>query len=290
MSVGRLFCFGFGYTAGFLARELVAAGWSVAGTTRDGARASAPADIAIHPFTRGQPLADAPSVLAGTTHLLLSIPPDATGDPVAAEHGGEIAGLPMLRWVGYLSATSVYGDCGGDWVDEDSPLHPSGERGRRRVLAEAAWRDLHRRAGVPLHIFRLAGIYGPGRSALEAVRHGRAQRIDKPGHVFSRIHVADIVAALRASMGRPDPGAIFNLADDDPAPPEAVIAYACELLGLSPPPLIPLSEAQLSETARSFYDENKRVANRRLKEALGLRLRYPSYRDGLAALLAQSMR
>jgi len=290
MSVGRLFCFGLGYTAGFLARELMAEGWSVAGTTRDGARGSVPVNIAIHPFSRGRPLADASSVLAGTTHLLLSIPPDATGDPVAAEHGGDIAGLPTLRWVGYLSATSVYGDRAGGWVDEDSPLHPSGERGRQRVMAEAAWLDLRGRAGLPLHIFRLAGIYGPGRSALDAVRHGRALRIDKPGHVFSRVHVADIVAALRASMARPEPGAIYNLADDEPAPPEAVIAYACELLGLSPPPLIPLSEARLSETARSFYDDNKRIANRRLKAALGLRLRYPSYREGLAALLAESTR
>jgi len=288
--MSRLFCFGFGYTAGFLARELIAAGWSVAGTTRDGARGSAPADIAIHPFTRGLPLADATSVLAGTTHLLLSIPPDAAGDPAAAEHGDEIAGLPTLRWVGYLSATSVYGDRAGGWVDEDSSLEPDGERGRRRVTAEKTWLDLHRRAGFPLHIFRLAGIYGPARSALDAVRQGRAQRIDKPGHVFSRIHVADIVAALRASMARPDPGAIYNLADDEPAPPEAVIAYACELLGVSPPPLIALSDAQLSETARSFYDDNKRVCNRRLKKALGVGLRYPSYRDGLAALLGKRTR
>ncbi|HEV2551055.1 MAG TPA: SDR family oxidoreductase [Stellaceae bacterium] len=287
MSVPRLFCFGFGYTAGFLAQELMAEGWSVAGTTRDGARDSVPADIAIYPFTGGLPLADAPSALAGTTHLLLSIPPDVTGDPVAAEHGDDIAGLPGLRWVGYLSATSVYGDRAGGWVDEDSPLDPSGARGRRRVMAEAAWRDLQGRTGLPLHIFRLAGIYGPGRSALDAVRHGRAQRIDNPGHVFSRIHVADIVAALRASMARPDPGAIYNLADDEPAPPAAVIAHACALLRLPAPPLVPLAGAALSPTARSFYDDNKRVANRRLKEALGIRLRYPSYRDGLAALLAE---
>jgi hypothetical protein len=287
MSVDRLFCFGLGYTAGFLAQELMAQGWSIAGTTRDGARGNAPANIAIYPFTRGRPLADAPALLAGTTHLLLSIPPDAAGDPVAAEHGGDIAGLPTLRWIGYLSATSVYGDRAGGWVDEDSPLDPGGERGRRRVIAERAWRDLRRSAGVPLHIFRLAGIYGPGRSALDAVRQGRAQRIDKPGHVFSRIHVADLVASLCASMGRPDPGAIYNLADDEPAPPEAVIAHACALLGLPLPPLIPLAGAALSPTARSFYDDNKRVANRRLKEALGIRLRYPSYREGLAALLVE---
>jgi hypothetical protein len=290
MSAGRLFCFGVGYTAGFLARELQAAGWGVAGTTRDGGRGTASAGIAIYPFSRGMPVADARAVLGGTTHLLLSIPPDAAGDPVAAEHGGDIAALPTLRWLGYLSATSVYGDRGGGWVDETSPLDPSGERGRRRVMAEAAWRDLQRRAGLPLHIFRLAGIYGPGRSALDAVRQGRAQRIDKPGHVFSRIHVADIVAALRASMARPDPGAIYNLADDDPAPPEAVIAHACVLLGLPALPIVPLDRAQLSATARSFYDDNKRVSNQRFKEALGIRLRYPTYREGLAALLADATR
>ena len=290
MSVGRLFCFGLGYTAGFLAREMMAQGWSVAGTTRDGARGGAPADIAIYPFTRGRPLAGVTSLLAGTTHLLLSIPPDAAGDPVAAEHGSDIACLPTLGWVGYLSATSVYGDRAGAWIDEDSPLDPSGERGRRRVMAEAAWRDLQGRAGLPLHTFRLAGIYGPGRSALDAVRQGRAQRIDKPGHVFSRIHVADIVAALRASMARPDPGAIYNLADDEPAPPEAVIAHACALLGRPAPPLVALGDAALSPTAQSFYDDNKRVSNRRLKQALGIRLRYPSYREGLAALLEELTR
>jgi nucleoside-diphosphate-sugar epimerase len=290
MNAGRLFCFGLGYTAGFLARDLIAAGWSVAGTTRDGARGGAPAAITIHPFTRDKPLADAVSLLAGTTHLLLSIPPDAAGDPVAAEHGGDIAALPTLRWVGYLSATSVYGDRAGGWVDEDSTLDPSGERGRRRIMAEDAWRALHRRFALPMHIFRLAGIYGPGRSALDMVRHGRAQRIDKPGHVFSRIHVADVVATLRASMARPDPGAIYNLADDEPAPPEAVVAHACALLGLPAPALVPLAEAELSPTARSFYDDNKRVANRQLKEALGVRLRYPSYREGLAAILEESSR
>ena len=288
MSAGKLFCFGLGYTAGFLVRELLGAGWQVAGTSCDGARGITPAEVAMYPFTRGMPLIDAPVILAETTHVLASIQPDEAGDPVVAELGAVLAALPRLRWVGYLSATSVYGDRGGNWVDESSPLDPAGARGRRRVAAEQAWRELHRRAGLPLHIFRLAGIYGPGRSALDAVRQGRAQRIDMPGHVFSRIHVADIVAALRASMARPDPGAIYNLADDDPAAPEAVIAYACELLGVPAPPLISLADARLSPTARSFYDDNKRISNGRAKEALGLRLRYPSYREGLTALLKTS--
>jgi nucleoside-diphosphate-sugar epimerase len=289
MSTGaqKLFCFGLGYTAGFLARALAAEGWRIAGTSRDAASAArtAASGAAMHVFARGAPLVDAAAALAGTTHLLVSVPPDEAGDPVLAEHARDIAALGTLRWLGYLSTTGVYGDRGGAWVDEASALTPSGERGRRRVAAEAAWLDLHRRHGLPVHVFRLAGIYGPGRNALDAVRAGRAQRIDKPGQVFSRIHVADIVAVLRASMARPAPGAVYNVCDDDPAPPEAVIAYACELLGVAPPPLVPFDKAQLSPMARSFYDDNKRVSNRRIKEELGVRLRYPSYKDGLKALL-----
>jgi nucleoside-diphosphate-sugar epimerase len=281
-----LFCFGLGYSAGFLCRALVGDGWSIAGTSREGAAATD--RFAIHRFTRGMPLADPAAALAGATHLLISVPPDAEGDPVLAEHAHDIAALRGRRWLGYLSTTGVYGDRGGGRVDEDSALAPSGERGRRRVAAEAGWLDLHRRQGVPVHIFRLAGIYGPGRSALDTVRQGRAQRIDKPGQVFSRIHVADLAAVLRASMARPDPGAIYNVCDDDPAPPETVVAYACTLLGVDPPPLVPFHKAELSPMARSFYDDNKRVSNRRIKEALGVRLAYPSYKDGLKALLEQT--
>jgi nucleoside-diphosphate-sugar epimerase len=279
-----LFCFGLGYSAGFLARVLAGDGWRVAGTSRDGAASTD--GFTIHRFTRGTPLAD-PTGLAGTTHLLISVPPDAESDPVLAEHAHDIAALRGLRWLGYLSTTGVYGDRGGGWVDEESDLAPSGDRGRRRVVAEAGWLDLHRRRGVPAHVFRLAGIYGPGRSALDTVRQGRAQRIDKPGQVFSRIHVADLAAVLRASMARPDPGAIYNVCDDDPAPPEAVIAHACALLGVEPPPLVPFDTADLSPMARSFYDDNKRVSNRRLKEVLGVTLAYPSYKDGLQALLSE---
>jgi nucleoside-diphosphate-sugar epimerase len=280
--MSALFCFGLGYSAGFLAQELAGEGWRIAGTSRDGAAGAE--GFAVHRFCRGAPLADPAAALAGTTHLLVSIPPDAAGDPVLAEHGGDIAALRGLSWLGYLSTTGVYGDRGGGWVDETSALSPSGERGRRRVAAEAGWLELHRRHGLPVHVFRLAGIYGPGRNALETVREGRAQRIDKPGQVFSRVHVADLVQALRASMARPNPGAVYNVCDDDPAPPEAVIAYACRLLGLSPPPLVPFAEAGLSAMARSFYDDNKRVANRRLKQELGVRLRYPGYKEGLDAL------
>lgn len=284
---GVLFCFGLGYSAGFLARSLAAWGWRIAGTSRDEASCArlAAEGFTMHRLAPGRPLAAPAAALAGATHLLISVPPDAAGDPVLAAYGANIAALSELRWVGYLSTTGVYGDRGGAWVDESSDLAPSGERGRRRVAAEAQWLDLHCRHGLPVHIFRLAGIYGPGRSALDTVREGRARRIDKPGQVFSRIHVADIAATLRASIAMPDPGAVYNVCDDDPAPPEAVIAYACELLGVTPPPLLPFDAAELTPMARSFYDDNKRVSNRRINEELGVKLLYPSYKDGLRALL-----
>ncbi|HZT52671.1 MAG TPA: SDR family oxidoreductase [Stellaceae bacterium] len=278
--MSRLFCFGLGYSAGFLARALAAEGWSVSGTTRDPAAAKEVPGADLHLFTRERPLPDPAAALAGTTHLLLSVPPDAAGDPVLDCHGAVLARLPELRWAGYLSTTGVYGDHGGAWVDEDTPPAPAGERGARRLAAERGWLAL----GLPLHVFRLAGIYGPGRSPLDAVRQGRAQRIDRPGQVFSRIHVADLVAVLRASMARPRPGAIYNVCDDEPAPPGDVVAFACALLGLVPPAPVPFAEAALSPLARSFYADNKRVANRRIKQELGVRLLYPTYREGLAAL------
>lgn len=287
----RLFCFGMGYTASALAAGLMAEGWSVAGTCR--APATGPiarrAKVALYPFDGEAAMANARPALAGTTHLLLSVPPDERGDPVLRWHGGDIAALltatPRLAWVGYLSTTGVYGDRQGGWVDETSARRPSGARGRRRMAAEDAWLALWRDHGLPVHLFRLAGIYGPGRNALESVRGGTAQRIHKPGQVFSRVHVDDIVAVLRASMARSNPGAAYNVCDDHPAPPEEVIAYACELLGVPPPPPVPFEQAALSPMARSFYDDNKRVRNDRIKTELGVRLRYPDYRAGLTALL-----
>jgi hypothetical protein len=281
MKAGSLFCFGLGYSAGFLARDLAPQGWALAGTSRDGAAAP----IALHRFDRAHPLGAARALLAGTTHLLVSIPPDEAGCPVCDVHGPDIAASAGLRWIGYLSSTNVYGDRGGGWVDEATPLAPAGERGRRRAAAEAAWLDLGRSRGIPVQIFRLAAIYGPGRSALDALRAGTARRIVKQGQVFSRIHVADLAAVLAASMARPRPGAIYNVCDDEPAPPDAVIADAAALLGMPPPPLEDFATAALSPMARSFYDDSKRVANRRIKNELGVVLRYPSYREGLRSLL-----
>ena len=285
---GRLFCFGLGYSALVLARRLRHQGWAIAGTCREEVRRDALVrdGIEAYRFDRDHLNEPVAAALRGTTHLLSSIPPDAAGDPVIAHHGGAIAAIgPGLAWAGYLSTTGVYGDRAGGTVDENSALHPTGERGRRRCAAESAWLDLWRRHGVPVHLFRLAAIYGPGRSALDQVRSGTARRIDKPGQVFSRIHVDDIATVLEASMARPNRGAAYNLCDDTPAPPAQVIEFACALLGVEPPPLVPLDKADLSPMARSFYDDNKRVDNARIKSELGVRFRYPDYATGLRALL-----
>jgi nucleoside-diphosphate-sugar epimerase len=280
----HLFCFGLGYSALVLARRLLQNGWTVTGTCREPeqARDAAALGIDMLGFDRGRPIVGLETHLAQATHLLSSVPPDEAGDPVLDIHGKAIAaGADRLRWIGYLSTTGVYGDRDGGWVDETSALAPSGERGRRRVAAESAWSALPQ----PAHFFRLAGSYGPGRSALDTVRSGKARRIVKPGQVFSRIHVEDIAAILDASIARPAPGAAYNLCDDDPAAPAEVIAFACTLLGLPVPPAIPFESAELSPMARSFYADNKRVRNDRIKRELGAVLRYPSYRDGLPAIL-----
>ncbi len=286
MNDWKLFCFGFGYSAAALARRLPA-GWRVTGTCRDEAkRAALAADgTGAFLFDGTTALPGAAAAMADTTHLLSSVPPDDSGDPVLNRHGADIARLRDLAWVGYLSTTGVYGDRAGGWVDETSELKPTGERGRRRVAAEAAWLELWRRHGLPVHIFRLAGIYGPGRSAFDSLRKGRAQRIDKPGQVFSRIHVEDLAGVLLASMAKPNPGAVYNVCDDDPAAPAEVVAHAATLLGIEAPPLLPFAKANLSPMGRSFYDDNKRVRNERIKRELGVTLAYPDYRAGLAAIL-----
>ena len=269
----RLLCFGLGYTARVLVRRL-GPDWIITNTTRGG----------DGELDGGRLLPDA--AFDGVTHILISIPPDELGDPVLDVHGADIAGLTSLQWLGYLSTTGVYGTRDGGWVDENSELHPSSARSKRRADTEAGWLELRRRRGVPLHIFRLAGIYGPGRSAFDALRAGTAKRIDSGDQVFSRIHVDDIANVLLASMAKPRPGAVYNVCDDEPATQEAVVAYAAKLLGIEPPPLIPLAEADLSPMARSFYADNKRVSNALIKEELGVALAYPNYRAGLNSILA----
>lgn len=285
----KLFCFGLGFSGLTLGQRLLGQGWRVAGTTRsqDKAEQLRAQGFEIWLFDPERPLADVEDALAGTRYLLSSIPPSAEGDPVLAAHGETIARLPETSWVGYLSTTGVYGNADGGWVDEASPIRPSGERGQRRADAEAAWLDLGRRSGLPVHLFRLAGIYGPGRNQLESLKRGKARRILKPGQVFSRIHVEDIASVLEASMARPMAGRAYNVCDDEPSDPAEVVSYAADLLGVEPPPLVPFEEADLSPMARSFYDDSKRVSNRRIKEELGVRLAYPDYRSGLSALVKE---
>lgn len=273
-----LLSIGHGYSAQALARLLIPQGWVVIGTTRSADRARAFAAEGVEPLLFPGTLAPA---LARASHILTSVAPDASGDPILRDHAAELrAARP--EWVGYLSTTAVYGDHQGGWVSEDTPLTPATPRGQARVDAETAWGAL----GLPVHIFRLAGIYGPGRGPFEKVRDGTARRIIKPGQVFSRIHVDDIAQVLAASMQHPRPGSVYNLCDDDPAPPEDVIAHAAELLGLPLPPAIPYDQADLTPMARSFYAESKRVRNDRIKSDLGITLLHPTYRQGLAALLA----
>jgi nucleoside-diphosphate-sugar epimerase len=285
----RLFCFGLGYTAERLARRLEAHGFAIAGTTRDVAAKRAAQDLSaweLHRFDADAPLADAEQALAGTTHLLHSIMPDEHGDPVLRWHADLLDALPrsQLRFIGYLSTTGVYGDHAGAWVDEDSPRRPSKARTHRRVAAEDAW--ISRGAAV----FRLAGIYGPTRSAIEKVASGTAMRVIKPGKVFNRIHVDDAVRVLEAAISRTGPerlehGRAYNVADGHPAAADEVIAHAAELLGVPLPPEVAFEQAQLSAMARSFWQDDVRVANTRILSELGVELAYPSYRSGLADCL-----
>lgn len=278
----NLLIFGMGFTSTALVRALPSG--TVVGTTRSAAKADSLHQIGVAP--RLFPGSDMRADIRAATHVLISAGPDEGHDPVLAELRDAFADASHLQWVGYLSTTGVYGDHGGDWVTEDTPLDPSTERGRARVAAEAEWMDLYRNHGLPVHVFRLAGIYGPGRGPFAKVRNGTARRIIKAGQVFSRIHVDDIAQVLLASIARPNPGAAYNVCDDDPAPPQDVIAHAATLLGLPIPPAVPFDEAELSPMARSFYAESKRVDNSRLKHELGVCLRYPDYRAGLAQLLS----
>lgn len=276
--MNRLLSIGHGYSASALAPSLLARGWQVLGTTR---RPQACAQIAASGVT---PVLWGPQVaaeIAQASHILISVAPEAGADPTLAAFGAVFAAA-QPQWVGYLSTTAVYGDHAGAWVDEQTPLTPSTARGEARVAAEAAWQA----TGLPLDIFRLAGIYGPGRGPFEKVRDGTARRILKPGQVFSRIHVDDIAGAVLASILRSEPGQAYNLCDDDPAPPEDVLSYAAQLLGLPEPPGIPYDQAEMTPMARSFYAENKRVRNDKMKQELGYQLKYPDYRAGLRCLLS----
>ena len=281
----RLFCFGLGYTAQFLIEGLRARneGWSFAGTTRDleKSRQLRKQGITTFLFDDATPLVDPRYALDGVTHILISTPPDARNDPVLHHHAEDLAQLRGVEWLAYLSTTGVYGNRDGGWVDETSDLNPTSIRGTRRLRAEEEWQDLARETGLPLHIFRLAGIYGPGRSALDSVRAGIARRLLKPGHVFNRIHVADIVGILLASMAKPAAGDLYNVCDDEPCASHEVIDYACRLLDVMSPPLVEMEEANLAPITRSFYSDNKRVRNAKVKADLNYTFQYPDFRKGL---------
>ncbi|MFD1880419.1 SDR family oxidoreductase [Paracoccus pacificus] len=282
----QLLTFGLGYSAAALARLLTRRGdWRVTGTTRDAARAAAILQTGATPLIWPGDDAGVSAALDSADAILISVAPDRQGDAVLQAWGDRIAAV-RPRWLGYLSSTNVYGDRGGDWVDEDTVPAPTTQRGQWRLAAEHGWQALADRHGLDLNIFRLAGIYGPGRGPFEKLRQGRAQLIVKPGQVFSRIHVDDIAQVLAASIDHGGSG-IWNVCDDDPAPPQDVLTEAAKLAGLPIPPAQAFDTADLSPMARSFYAESKRVRNDRIKRELGVSLLYPDYRAGLRALIGE---
>lgn len=278
--MSQLFCFGLGYSALVLADNLRAKGWQISGTVRQTHKRVQLQPSGIDCHIIGQDDVRLIDALKNATHILSSVPPDQAGDPILQKFENAIV-QSSANWIGYLSSTAVYGDYDGNWVDEDAACQPRTTRGKARLVAEQQWQALTK----PIHIFRLAGIYGPGRSVLDRIRAGQGQRIDKPGHYFSRIHVADIAAALQLAIKQPRPD-IYNLADDFPCGGLEVTDYGYDLLGVPKPPAIPYAEAQLSPGMYDFYRENKRVSNGRLKTQFGMVLTYPSYREGLKACLA----
>lgn len=286
----RLMIFGLGYSATRLVALYRDRFESIVGTVREAGRAARIEAERGHPVL---PFAGLPSpalldALASATHVLISTPTEANGDPVLLALEDALRTAPDLQWIGYLSTVGVYGDFGGTWIDETAPTKPASERGKRRLEAEQAWTSLARDRGAAVQIFRLGGIYGPGQNAIESIQDGTARRIIKPDQVFNRIHVDDIAGAIVAGIEHPGMGPAINVVDDLPAPPQDVVAHAAALLGVEPPPAIPFEQANLSAMGRSFYGENKRVSNRRLREGIGYSLRFPTYREGLSSFLTGS--
>ena len=278
-----LLSFGHGYSARELTKHLLPQGWRVIGTTRTSEKADELAASGVEPLI--WPDSDMSAAIEAADHILISAGPDEDGDPTLNLLRNQITQKSSkIRWAGYLSTTGVYGNFDGAWVDEMTPLNPTTKRGQLRKAAEEDWSSV---AGLPLHIFRLAGIYGPRRGPFAKVRNGTARRVIKEGQVFSRIHVEDIAQILWASIQLPNPGAAYNMCDDDPAPPQDVIAYAANLLGMPVPPATAFEDVDFTPMARSFYAENKKVRNDRIKTELGVELIHPTYREGLQSLLDQ---
>lgn len=286
----KLFCFGLGYTAEAFARRVRPLGWHVAGTARtpEGLERIRAAGYDGFLFDGSEPAPPVAEAVAAATHVLVSAGPDDAGDPTLRYHGKDIAHAPVLSWIGYLSTIGVYGDSGGDWIDEASMPKPGSDRTRRRLAAEDDWLAFGRTCAKRVQIFRLGGIYGPGRSPVDDLRAGTARRIVKPGQVFNRVHVDDIASVLLAAAEGRGSHAVYNVTDGEPSPAQDVVAHAAGLLGIAPPPEIPFETAPLSPMGRSFYAENRRISNKRLRDDFGLTLAYPSYREGLAAILADT--
>nr|WP_047572815.1 SDR family oxidoreductase [Methylobacterium sp. ZNC0032] len=279
---------GLGYSAGFFARAALARGWEVTGTVRSAEKAAelnreGIRTLVFGGFAVSSALAKA---VAEADTVLVSVQPAEDGDPALGPLRAALMAAPNLRWIGYLSTIGVYGDQGGAWIDEATPPSPTNARTRQRVEIEQAWLQLGRDSGKPVQIFRLSGIYGPGRNAITKLRSGTANRLIKPGQVFNRIHVDDIAGVLMASLAQPRQGAVYNVTDDEPGPPQDVITFAAELTGLEPPSEIPFEQAKLSPMAASFYGESKRVSNALVKREFGYAFRYPTYREALRALAA----
>ena len=281
----HLFCFGFGFSARHLAGHLSKKGWKISATVRSKEKCKAlkAKNIDCQVFDGLAPLENLGN-LRSATHVLLSVPPGEDGDPVYNIHYDDLTTINHCIWVGYLSTIGVYGDTGGTLVDETAPLLAKTTRGLRRIRSEGLWLRLSKKYELPIHIFRLAGIYGAGRSAIDQVRKGEARRIIKQGHLFSRIHVEDIAAAIESSMDKPRPGAIYNVCDDEPAMNSDVVKYAAFLMNAKLPPAIPFNDASLSEMVRSFYSEHRRVDNSLIKAELGIKFKYSNYRLGLKAI------
>jgi len=287
MKTKKKICFfGFGYVAQYLYRALSNEDYVFSISVRDAKKQKELLKQGIHSFLFADPK-DQENIFAGVTHALISIPPNANGDPVYRAYYSLIKECSTLEWLGYCSTTGVYGDHKGEWVNEESALNPSSVKAQNRLIAEQQWLDAGKKDQIPIQIFRLSGIYGPGRSVIDRMSSGRVQRIEKPGHYFSRIHVEDIVQVMRASFSHGQAGDIFNIADDCPAASSDVIDFAAQLLGISPPPAIPFDKAELSQMAQQFYQDNKRVSNDKMTEILRVELKYPSYREGLHAIYNQ---
>jgi len=283
-----VFFFGMGYSSRATARaihQLRDPDVPIAGTTRsaEGAEAFADTSYRMHVFNGEVPGTTLSEDLRAATHVILSIPPDERGDAALNLHRADLDAAEQLEWIGYFSTVGVYGDFGGQWIDETAPTRPVNNRSKQRVEAEQAWRDYAEQRGVPLFIERLAGIYGPGRSAFDKRREGTARRIVKPNQVFNRIHVEDIgrITALAALSNL---AGTYNLTDTEPAPPQDLVTYAAQKMGVEPPPEVPFETAKMTEMARSFYSDNKRVSSKRILDTLNTTLQYPTYRDGLDAI------